>query len=128
MKNIETTGDFSFKHYQEILRLAKKQGYRFCFFSEKPDKKSKKIYLRHDIDFSMEGALRLAKIEHKNNVVSTYFVRIDAPFYNVFDRTYYDIIKKIASLGHQIGFHFNEETIYHKKVTKKNIEAEVIKQ
>lgn len=120
--------NFSFQHYNEILKLAKKQGYKFCFFSEVPDEKIKRFYMRHDVDLSLEKAFRLAQIEHQNKTVSTFFIRLDAPFFNIFDSTYSKIIKEITKLGHQIGLHFDENFISSQKITKKNIEKEVLRQ
>jgi len=117
--------NFSFQHYGKILRLAKKQGYRFCFFSELPDKRIKRFYMRHDVDLSLEKALRLAQIERQNKVVSTFFVRLNAPFFNIFDSTHYKLIKEILKLGHQIGIHLD---VNSQKLTKKSIEEEITRQ
>ena len=38
------------------------------------------------------------------------------------------MIKEIIKLGHQIGLHFDENCINHRKVTKINIEKEVVHQ
>jgi len=114
--------DFSLRHYQEILDLFKERGYKFCFFSEAPDKKTKKVYLRHDIDYSPETALRLAQIEYQKKIHSTYFIRLSAPFYNIFESKNAKIIKKIINLGHQIGLHFEIN------LSKKTIEREITNQ
>ena len=119
--------NFSFRHYNEILKMAKSLGYEFCFFSETPDKKNKKLYLRHDVDFSLEAALRLAKIDKMNGVYSTFFIRFGSPFYNLFDFNQSKIIKKIIDLGHQVGLHFDERCIGSQK-TQATIEDEVMRQ
>lgn len=119
--------NFSFKHYNELLKTAKKQ-YKFCFFSELPDNKIDRIYMRHDIDLSLEKALILAEIEHKNKIVSTFFIRLDTPYYNLFNPTFNKIVKKIIKLGHQIGLHFDEKICQVKKITQNILELEIIKQ
>jgi hypothetical protein len=120
--------NFSFQHYSEILKLAKKIGYEFCFFSRRPDKKSRKLYLRHDVDFSLEAALRLAKIDKRNGIYSTFFIRLGSPFYNLFDINQLKIVKKIIDLGHQVGLHFDERFIDSKELTQKMLEGEVVRQ
>ena len=115
--------DFGFRHYREILNLFKKGGYKFCFFGEKPDQKVKRVYLRHDVDFSLEKALQLAKIENRARVRSTYFIRLSAPFYNIFDPVNLEIIKEINNLGHRIGLHYEGDT-----TNKMTIEREVSRQ
>lgn len=110
--------DFSFKHYREILNLFKKNGYKFCFFSEYPDFMRKKVWLRHDIDFSPEYALEFARFENKAKIHSTFFVRLPCPFYNVFDLFYLKIIREISNLGHQIGLHYEGNTSNEKMIEK----------
>jgi hypothetical protein len=64
--------------------------------------------LRHDIDFDVEKALRLAKLEYNNSVTSTYFVLLNTNFYNVFSSTVNKMLKEIMAMGHEIGLHFDE--------------------
>lgn len=118
--------NFSFKHYREILNLLKKLNYKFSFFSELPTKIKKRVYLRHDVDLSLEKALQIALIEHQQGIHSTYFVRFSSPFYNVFDPIYSKIIKKIIGLGHQTGLHFEGDIYGTKNLTKDIIEKEVL--
>ncbi len=120
--------DFSFRHYREILNLFKEHNYKFLFFSETDNSNKKKVYLRHDIDFSLEKALVLARIEYKENTKSSYFIRLRAPFYNIFDNNCQKIIKEILNLGHEIGIHY-EGNIYGYKtliadLTEKDIYAD----
>ena len=45
----------------------------------------KNLYLRHDIDFSMEDALKIALIESELNINSSYFM-ITSNTYNLFSK------------------------------------------
>ena len=58
------------------------------------------IILRHDIDFLPQNALRMAQLEHELGIRGTYFFRIIP---KVFDEK---IIREIAGLGHEIGYHY----------------------
>jgi len=120
--------DFSYRHYREILNLFKKKGYNLSFFSEKPSKKTKNVYLRHDIDISLKKALQLAKIEYQCGVYSTYFIRFSSPFYNIFDLNRAKIIEEIINSGHQLGLHFDGGILKSKNLTKAKVEKEVLKQ
>jgi hypothetical protein len=61
------------------------------------------IIMRHDIDREPKRALDVAKVEHKYEIHATYYFRAQR-------RTYIpSIINKVASYGHEIGFHY--ETI-----------------
>ena len=113
--------DFSFGHYEQIVKLVQKR-YSFSFFSDyakKNNEKIAKVYLRHDVDLSLEKALELAKIEKKNGAVSTYFIRLDGLYYNIFHARYISIINKIVKLGHQIGLHFDELSVVSKEKNSK---------
>jgi hypothetical protein len=57
-------------------------------------------------------------------VHSTFFIRLSSPFYNIFDPTFYKIIKEIKSLGHQIGLHY-EGNLDDGSVKEKEIEKDI---
>ena len=52
---------FDLGHYAEILEAGKAGGYRFAFFGDGPERGD--IYLRHDVDLSLDAALRMAELE-----------------------------------------------------------------
>ena len=67
---------FTYKNYIKVLKKAKKNGFRFSKFSKNFDKKSKVILLRHDIDLSLEKALKMAEMFNENSDSGwTYEVR-----------------------------------------------------
>ena len=96
-----------FNDYQSILAAGINAGYVFRGFTE-ISKTKKTIILRHDVDTSLISALQIAKIEFKNNIKSTFFVMLRSPFYNLFSRSNNEIVKKILTLGHDIGLHYDE--------------------
>lgn len=96
---------FTYKHYEEIISRASNLGYKFSDFTTELD--SKHIIIRHDIDLDLQKALRMAEIEAKLNVNSTYLIWITSPFYNAFQQSNANIIKKLSELGHKVGLHFN---------------------
>ena len=99
--------NFSYNHYQSILKQALKMGFTIISFGDYPkfSKKPKIILLRHDIDYSPQRALAIAKIEKKLGLKSTYFVRVHGEYYHPFDHQSYSAIKMITELGHEIGLH-----------------------
>ena len=52
---------FDLEHYAELLESAKAGGYRFAFFEDEPTRGD--LILRHDVDLSLDAALRLAELE-----------------------------------------------------------------
>lgn len=98
---------FTYDAYENLLLQFKEAGYSFIFFKEEHDDDSKEVILRHDIDNSLEDALRFAEIEARIGAKSTYFVLLGTEFYNVFTKESKNILKKIMSFGHEIGLHFD---------------------
>jgi hypothetical protein len=66
------------------------------------------VILRHDIDNSVEKAVKFAEIEAKLGVTSTYFVLMTSDFYNPSSRINLEGLRKIQKFGHEIGLHFDE--------------------
>jgi len=69
------------------------------------------ILLRHDIDFSVEMAYKLAQIEHKSESVSTYFFLVTGKTYNVLSHENQLKLRWINEHGFEIGLHF-DPTLY----------------
>jgi len=99
--------DFSLKHYRDCLDLAVKQGYRFHLF-ERELPEPPYIILRHDVDYRVSLALRMAGIEARAGVQATYYIRFHAP-YNALSLENYRTLKAIHGLGHDIGLHYERE-------------------
>ena len=100
------------KRFLEILDNLKKQNYQFSFFKNKDE--DKEIYLRHDVDFSLDDAVRIAEVELKKKIFSNFFFLISSSFYNIFNNNDKLKIKKIIKMGHKVGVHF-DPSIYNIK-------------
>jgi hypothetical protein len=74
------------------------------FITEKPSEK-KIIILRHDVDQWPRNALKMAAIESNLGILSTYYFRIVKKSFNP------KVIKNIVSLGHEIGYHYEDLAI-----------------
>jgi hypothetical protein len=98
-------------NYFIFLKKLKKK-YKFKFFNEKILKYNN-IILRHDVDYHIDYALELAKIEKKLNIKSTYFFLLRSDFYNLFSFESINKINIIKKLGHKVSLHFDEK-IYNK--------------
>ena len=113
---------FSLEHYFEVLISLKKEFTIGTVGDYEKLRKSKKfLMLRHDVDFSLDYALKLAKEEIKNEIRSTYFILIHGEYYNPFDKKNRKIIKEISNLGHEIGLHY--DTSFFSESSKKEIES-----
>src|SRR6185312_5252475 len=76
--------DFSLEHYREILRAAAEGGYRSAFFRSPPT--ARDLFLRHDVDLSIEAALEMAEVEAEEGVATTYLLMTRSVFYNLASR------------------------------------------
>ena len=81
--------DFTLKKYCELLVALKGYG---------------EITLRHDVDLKPQNSLATAKIEHELGWKTVYYFRAVPESWD--ER----IIREIASLGHEIGYHYESLT------------------
>lgn len=58
------------------------------------------IILRHDVDRFPGNAIRLAELESSLGIRSTYYVRVSRSAPDS------DLLKRLASLGHEVGYHY----------------------
>ena len=92
-----------------LLREFERKGYEFKPFSPGPPERT--VFLRHDIDFSLEAAAATAEIENALGIGATYFFMLTSNFYNIFSRSGQELVRHIESLGHTISLHF-DPTVY----------------
>lgn len=101
--------------YIEIIQTVEAYGYQFVKLTDDMhDKKVKRFLLRHDVDISPAGALKLGKMEADNNVVSNFFFQLNAETYQMLSPVCISICKELQSMGHLVGLHvdsalFSEE-------------------
>ena len=81
------------------------------------------LLLRHDIDFSPDYALKIAKIESKLNVQATYFIMLTSNMYNFLSSHNQKLVKDIIDLGHKVSLHFDPKAYENvdKFLEEKNI-------
>ena len=97
---------FTYNEYKNIINLIKTH-LPIKDFSEITDKTKKFCVLRHDIEFSIDRAYELAKIEKELDVTSTYTVQLRNNTYNALSQKNIEAIQEIESMGHYIGLHQN---------------------
>lgn len=120
--------DFSLANYKRCLEKSLENNYTFHTldnFFEKRINSEKSIIMRHDVDTQLDVALKMAEIESELNIKSTYFIRIHSHSYNLFCIKDYQKIKKIHTLGHEIGLHY-ESDFYG--ILKKDVVESIIKE
>ena len=99
--------NFSYNDYRALIALLREEGYAFSSYVNYPGT-GRCVILRHDIDYSLEQAVKLARLEKELGVRSTYFVLLSSDFYNPASSSSYRDLHEILDLGHDIGLHFDE--------------------
>lgn len=95
---------FSYEDYREIIRIIQSTG-RQANYAEALGKDSF-IIMRHDVEYSVERAYELARVEQSMDFVSTYFFQWTNNSYNILSRRNMDMIKDMHERGQHIGLHF----------------------
>ena len=97
---------FTLESYEELLCKLAATGAEFRPVSAMGRAAAKDVFLRHDIDFSLELALPMAKVEHKLGISSTYYVLLSGP-YNPCAAESVSAMRELASMGHNLGLHYD---------------------
>ncbi len=99
--------DFTLVKYKSLVSALKDAGYTFPTFEEfikKPE--SKVVILRHDVDLRAINSLRIAQSENELGVKASYYFRV------VPQSNQPEIINQIVSLGHEIGYHYEDISLF----------------
>ncbi len=108
--------DFTLNIYDKFLNALLNNGYLFQTFAEFIKASESRIaVLRHDVDLLPKNSLQFAKIQQELGIKGVYYFRAVPQSWD--ER----IIKKIADLGHEIGFHYESLT-----TCKGNIERAIM--
>ena len=117
--------DFTRKKYWQLLVNLQAAGYGFITFASYREGKRPERFaiLRHDVDLLPRHSLATARIEHSLGIPAVYYFRAVPESWDE------DIIREIAHLGHEVGYHYeslttcngNKEAAYED--FKRNLEA-----
>jgi hypothetical protein len=106
--------DFTQKTYRTLLQALQAQGFSFITFEEYMLQQSGRdleshsdytIILRHDVDLKPQNSLATAKLEHELGIKGSYYFRAVPQSWDE------QIIREIAALGHEVGYHYENLTI-----------------
>ena len=98
-----TSCAFDLVHYRELLDAARNGGYAFGVFEGEPQ--GGHVYLRHDVDLSLDAALTVAELEAGANATATYFLMTRSVFYNLDSREGEDAVDRLRELSHRVAHH-----------------------
>lgn len=102
--------EFTLGNYVAMVQGFVQAGYEFCSFSQVArthGRPGRFLLMRHDIDFDVHAAEKMAQSEAGLGIRSTFFFLLRTPFYNVFNLAETEAIHRIIAMGHEIGLHFD---------------------
>lgn len=103
--------DFTLDIYRELLETLQKKGYQLIGYADymksqqQMANSQKLIILRHDVDAKPWNSLRTAQIEHALGAKATYYFRVGK------ESNEPEVIRAIAKLGHEIGYHYEDMSL-----------------
>ena len=109
--------DFSYKTYKNFLQVLKTKGFSFDTFTGYLQRKAgnepkQQVILRHDVDRLASNALKMAKLENELGIQSSYYFRAVSDIFKA------EIMEQIADLGHEIGYHYEDLSLYDGDIDK----------
>ena len=106
--------DFSLDIYRTLLEALQAKGYELISYRDYVTTRSrdheKYVILRHDVDAKPWNSLKTAQIEHALGAKATYYFRVGA------ESNVPEVIKSIAQLGHEIGYHYEDMSLCGGKI------------
>jgi hypothetical protein len=112
MKTFEDSFD-----YQTLWRLLARIGdrHRFVRFADLIDGQPQGpvCLLRHDVDYTLDAALALAREEAARGIRATYFLLVNSAYYNLLSPSHGHVPAAIAGLGHEVGLHYDVGLLRH---------------
>ena len=114
---------FSYNDYKEIIRIIQSTG-RHANYADALGK-DKFVIMRHDVEYSVERAYELSRVEQSMDFRSTYFFQWTNNNYNVLSRKNMDMIKDMHERGQHIGLHFALNGMTDMQQIRKRIKMEI---
>ena len=101
---------FNINRYEDLIKSLVNAGLKpTTNWNEKLSSNS--LLIRHDVDFSIEYAHRLALFESQLKICSTFFFMLSSNLYNSLSAHNQKLIKEIADMDHKVSIHF-DHTVY----------------
>lgn len=104
--------DFTLTKYGELIDAIKAAGYQFMTFeqyldSAKLPEDKKIVILRHDVDKRARNSKATAELETEKGAVASYYFRVVKQSFQP------SVIHTIATMGHEIGYHYEDMSLCH---------------
>lgn len=95
---------FSIDSYRKLIGAALEAGYRPAAFDPR-GLRDHEFALRHDVDYSVEMAVELGRVNAELGVAGTFFILLRGHSYNPLSKTSLQRLHELVSLGQRLGLH-----------------------
>jgi len=103
---LPVVSEFSLNGYLSLIESIRGQGYQVKRYAE-ASSSARHLILRHDVDFDLDQAVRMAEAEAQTGVIATYFILLRTEMYNALSGEGAKAVIRLAELGHDVGLHFD---------------------
>lgn len=110
---------FSYSQYRSMIFDIQKQ-LPILDFSEITTDTQKYCVIRHDVEFSVNRALKLAEVENSIGIKSTYCFQLRNNNYNILSEKNIEIVNRIHKMGHHIAAHLHTDA-FMRNPTRRNL-------
>lgn len=114
---------FSYEDYQKIIALIQ-ESKRGCSFREALGRDTF-IIMRHDVEFSVERAYGLARLEREMGFTSSWFFQWTNNSYNLLSRQNRKMLEQMQEWGHTVGLHYATNGLTGAKENLRQLEKEI---
>lgn len=114
---------FSYDSYRKIIELIQKSGRQATY--QEACERDDFILMRHDVEFSVERAYDLARLEQSMGFTSAYFFQWTNNSYNLLSKPNIEMIHKMNDKGHTIGLHYALNGLENMNEVRERIKLEV---
>ncbi len=95
---------FSYSDYRDIVKIVKETG-AACDYKTAIGR-DRFVIMRHDVEYSVERAYAMSKVEESMDFTSDYFFQWTNNSYNLLSKKNMDMIRDMHERGQNIGLHF----------------------
>jgi hypothetical protein len=92
--------------YRALVGRLLADGWSLGSFGDDASAAARTIYLRHDVDYSLELAVELAELNNGLGIAGTFFVQVRGQLYNVFEEHETARVRRLRSLGQCVALHY----------------------
>jgi hypothetical protein len=97
-------GDFTYDLLRELLAIARER-HALRMLADGVDAPG--LFVRHDIDLSLQRAVAVGAVEAQAGVAATFLVMVDSPLYDLDAAASRAALATLADQGHEVGLHMD---------------------